>query len=136
MSSSPHCYISGESWIFRYPLDTLDLKVPFRYHGPLGTFWIHLTRHAICHGCTDIIHVKYIFFGINFCSEHTVFCRKKCFCRILRSFSNHILIKGNKALSMDVYYVKIKFCAVLSKYVACWNLRVFWVKNYSEILSV
>ena len=30
-------------------------------------------RHAICHGCTDIIHVKYLFFGVNFCSELTFF---------------------------------------------------------------
>ena len=34
------------------------------------------TRHAICHGCTDIIRVKYLFFGVNFCSEQTVFSRK------------------------------------------------------------
>ena len=29
------CYIP---WTFRYRLDTLELSVPFGYHGPLGTF--------------------------------------------------------------------------------------------------
>ena len=33
---------------------------------------------------------------------------------------------------MNVYYVY----AVLSENVACRNLRIFWVTNYSEILSV
>ena len=35
-----------------------------------------MLRHAICHGCTDIIHLKDLFSGVNFCSERTVFCRK------------------------------------------------------------
>ena len=30
---------------------------------------------------------KIFIFGVNFCSEHMVFRQKKCFCRILRSFS-------------------------------------------------
>ena len=47
-----------------------------------------VTRHAICHGCTDIIRVKYKFVGVNFCSEHTLICRKECFCCILWSFSH------------------------------------------------
>ena len=34
-------------WIFRYLLDTLDLKVPFGYLGPLGTFWIPWTFRYI-----------------------------------------------------------------------------------------
>ena len=35
-----------------------------------------------------------------------------------------------------VFIMSNKDYAVLSEYVACHNLRVFWVKNYSEILSV
>ena len=34
-----------------------------------------LFRHAICHGCTDIIY----FLGVNFSSEVTVFGRKESF---------------------------------------------------------
>ena len=34
------------------------------------------SRHAICHGCTDIICVKYLILWVNFCSELTVFCQK------------------------------------------------------------
>ena len=31
---------------------------------------------------------KILIFGIYFCSEHTLFCKKECFCRIVRSFSH------------------------------------------------
>ena len=62
---------------------------------------LHNARHAICHGCTDIISVKYLFFGVNFCSEHTVFCQKSA----LVAF-NGLLVTHLVALSMDVYYVK------------------------------
>ena len=83
----------------------------------------------------------------------TVFCRKDCFCRILRSFShtfscpqanlgesntcntNYILIKGNIALSMDIYYVKYSLHCFVGN-IACCNLRVSWVKNYPEIISM
>ena len=43
----------------------------------------HWARHAIRHGCTDIIRVKYLFLGVNFCSEHTVFCQKKSISSVL-----------------------------------------------------
>ena len=45
------------------------------------------TRHEICHGCTNIIRVKYLIFGVIFFSEHMVFYQKQCFCLILRSYS-------------------------------------------------
>ena len=30
-------------------------------------------RHGICHGCTDIIRVKFLFNGVKFFHEHTLF---------------------------------------------------------------
>ena len=35
-----------------------------------------IQRHAICHGCTDIIRVIFLIFLGKFCSEHTVFFQK------------------------------------------------------------
>ena len=29
--------------------------------------------YAMCHRCTDFIHVKYLFFGVIFCFKHAVF---------------------------------------------------------------
>ena len=37
------CVCPPKDWTFRYLLDTLDLKVPFGYLRPLGTFWIPCT---------------------------------------------------------------------------------------------
>ena len=39
----------------------------------LFSLYESISRHGICHGCTDIIRVKCVFNGVKFCHEHTMF---------------------------------------------------------------
>ena len=112
-------------------------------------------RHAICHGCTDIIRLKYYFFGVNFRSEHTVFCRKlsfaACYGLSVTHLVSHMFTLGNPILALPIIYLlreiyhwgsrllceEKKVYAVFSEDVAYRNLCVFfWIKNDSEILFV
>ena len=55
-----------------------------------------IDRHAICHGCTDIIRVNiYIYFflggGVNFCSEHIVFVENSVFVEFHGPLVTHLV---------------------------------------------
>ena len=67
--------------------------------GPPGNSQM-LTRHGICHGCTDIICVNFIFTGVRFCCKHTLFLTKfTSFCFVvvfLVMFLSPLDVKGGK----------------------------------------
>ena len=42
----------------------------FKLHLLEGGGW---ARHGICHGCTDIIRVEFLFAGVKYNCEHTLF---------------------------------------------------------------
>ena len=95
LHSSQMVYLHHTKLIFQNLLLYCTKTVPenhnqlfhFRHGGGTNFLVLAQTRHAICHGCPDIICVKYSFFWVDFCSENTAFCQKWCFCSILQSFS-------------------------------------------------
>ena len=68
-----------------------------------------LTRHAICHGCTDIIRVKYFLWVVSFCSEHTVFAENSAFVAFYGLLVTHLVAHrftfGNPVLAICIIYL-------------------------------
>ena len=103
-----------------------------------------LHRHAICHGCTDIIRVKYFLGGEIFALNKRCFAENSVFAisygLLVTHLVSHRFTLGNPIIAIPIMYllrvIKPWVYAVLLENVACHNLRFFWVTNYFDILSV
>ena len=68
-----------------------DVKITFWITTNYMMLYILKTRHGICHGCMDIVHVKSYLPGgkCKVCAEFHVYLKQTCFSQ---SYSTNILL--------------------------------------------